>query len=161
MGHWQYLHPRSYTTLQKCRQKKYKKVLLKMKIPHWLRNHTALRIHRQAHRGWEESGEVYFPGFPGCCDNSFLYVLLHWIHILSDAVLSCHLHKKTHTNSWMSKRFRHTILKNVSQKNRQTTKKSFHFLPFIPGDANTRLWQGVIYYLEDRGEQRRGIVRNY
>lgn len=35
----------------------------------------------------------------------------------------------------------------MSQKNRQTTEESFHFLPFIAGDANARLRQSVVHYL--------------
>lgn len=47
------------------------------------------------YRGREQSREVNFPGFSGCCHNGFLHVLLHWIHVLFNSMFSCHSHKQT------------------------------------------------------------------
>lgn len=62
-----------------------------MKITH--NNYYRLKIHHP-HRCREQTGEVYFPSFPGCRDDCFLHMLLHWIHILFNPMFSCHSHKQ-------------------------------------------------------------------
>lgn len=67
----------------------------------------------------------------------------------------CFTVNHTDRNSWMPNRclYSSICLKKGSGENRRTTEKSLHFLPFFPGDANTRFWQSVVHNLQSRREK--------
>lgn len=92
VGHGQHLHTCSYTTLNTHTHTHTP--LIEMKVKHSVIV-SPLRIYHP-HRCREQSGEVYFPRFPGCRDDGFLHMLLHWIHILFNPVFSCQSHNQTH-----------------------------------------------------------------
>lgn len=92
MRHCQHLHTCSYTSLRRdthSQSEACKLTPLRTHNPTPVHYLWKLHTHTQTHRGWKESGKVYFPGFSCCCHNGFLYVLLHWIHVLLNTVFSC------------------------------------------------------------------------
>lgn len=123
--------------------------LIKMKTAH-----SAIIMHLPPSPMQGTSGRSIFP----------MFLLLQWRLSFSRALLldPCSVEPHVYlrfTQKLMNVRemcLRPTArgLKSVYRKNRQTTEESFHFLPFIPGDANTRLWQSVVHNLQETIERR-------